>query len=185
MSDFPKKEKDRTNGPAVIVIGLAAVTLIWASVVALQAYFRVSNGEVAEMRAAVGQGDTFSSLSASQLSDLNQSVFANRNKGILKRLSIKNAKASVLKDAREGNSLIPVLGSLDKSSLPAVPGYPVAPKPKEPKNTLPSEAAPKKDAGGTALTDTPAVVAPEGGAAANPGVVAPELDVKKATAPKE
>lgn len=127
MSDFPKKEKDRTNGAAVLVVGFASVALLWASVVALQGYFNVTEGEIAAERSAVGLGDTLRGLHSAQRSNLDQNKYLDKGKGVLKRLAMKHAEKAVLRDLKAGISMIPLLGKLNVASVTPKAGYPLPP----------------------------------------------------------
>ena len=125
MSDFPVKQPDRVNGLAIVIIGLASSALLWASVIALQAYYEVTEGEIAAQRATMGRADGVRGLKAKQTESLNMTVYADPNKGTLKRLAIAHAKKAVLRDAKAGNkSLIPTLGELNTATIPASAGKP-------------------------------------------------------------
>ena len=170
MSDFPEKSEDNVNGMAIVVIGLATTAILWASVIALQAYFENTEGEIAQQRAIVGRADGVRGLKSKQTNVLHQTTYADPNKGTLKRLSIEHAKSAVLRDAKAGAStLIPTLGLLDKPSVPATagkpalvpadgaaspPADPAAPAEAAPGATLPAEAAPAAPTPAAAPTGT-------------------------------
>lgn len=173
MSDFPVKAEDKVNSGAVMVIGLATTAILWASVVALQANFEDTEGEMAAERASQGRSDIVRSLKAAQRDDLNKTTYANPQKGTLKRLSIENAKRVVVRDAKAGApSLIPTLGPLNVTDVPAQPGKPSlvppapapapAPTGDAPSGATPTEEAPAAEAAPAA--PAPAEVAPAGAA---------------------
>ena len=170
MSDFPEKEKDNVNGMAVLVIGLATTALLWASVIALQAYFEDTEGEIAAQRATVGRADGVRGLKASQSNDLNKTTYADPKKGTLKRLSIENAKRVVVRDAKAGKpSLVPTLGLLNVPSVPAtagkpslVPETPAAPA-TDPAAPAPADAAPPAEAPAEAAPAAPVTPTPAAG----------------------
>lgn len=153
MSDFPKKAEDQVNSMAVLVIGLASTAVLWASIVALQAYFEDTEGEMAAERQSQGRADGVRSLLTAQRKDLNETTRADPQKGTLKRLSIDRAKAVVVRDATGGApSLIPSLGLLNLPTIPATAGKPALAPP----------------------TPVPPPVSPEGTVAPSPeGAVAP------------
>jgi hypothetical protein len=116
MSDFPTKAADETNTLGVLVVGFASAAVVWATVIALQAYFESSYGDLATERDYKNQGVELKSLLAEQRMDL-------AGKGTLKRLAMKEAKAAVLRDAN-GPTMIPKLGALNTPTIPAQPGKP-------------------------------------------------------------
>jgi hypothetical protein len=173
MSDFPVKAEDKVNSGAVLVIGLATTAILWASVVALQANFEDTEGELAAERESQGRSDVVRDLNTAQLRDLNQSTYADPQKGTLKRLSIENAKRVVVRDAKAGApSLIPMVGPLNVPTIPVAAGKPALAPPAEeappegatgdaPTGATPTEAAPAEAAPAGAA---PAEVAPTGAA---------------------
>lgn len=174
MSDFPEKSKDNVNGLAVLIIGLATTAILWASVIALQAYFEDTEGEIAAQRAEVGRADGVRGLKASQSNDLNKTTYADPKKGTLKRLSIENAKRVVVRDAKAGKpSLVPTLGLLNVPSVPAAAGKPSlvpetpAPAAPTPAPTdavpAPADAAPPADAPAEAAPAAPVTPSPAAG----------------------
>ncbi len=126
MSDFPEKAEDKVNSLAIVVIGLATTAILWAGVVALQAYFENTHGEIAAERAAQGLTSGIRDLDARQRADLATTVYADPKAGTLKRLAIEEASAGVLASAKAGTSMIPSLGELNVPTVPAVAGKPAA-----------------------------------------------------------
>ena len=125
MSDFPEKQEDHVNSLAIVVIGLATTAILWASVIALQAYFEDTEGEIAAQRAAIGREDGVRGLKAKQVEDLNKTTYADPTAGTLKRLAIDHAKRVVVRDAKvPGQSMVPELGRLICPTVPASAGKP-------------------------------------------------------------
>lgn len=125
MSDFPIKQKDNVNSLAIVVIGLATSAILWASVIALQAYYEDTEGEIAAQRTSIGKADAVRGLQAKQIEDLNKTTYADPTTGTLKRLAIDHAKRVVVRDAKvPGKSLVPELGLLICPSIPASAGKP-------------------------------------------------------------
>lgn len=122
MSDFPVKAEDKTNTLAIVLIGLSTTVILWASVVALQAYFKNTQGEISYERDAQGLTSDVRGLDAKQRAALAKMEYADASKGSLKHLPIELAKAAVVQAAAEGTDLIPTLGALNVPTVPAVPG---------------------------------------------------------------
>jgi hypothetical protein len=172
MSDFPEKQEDHVNGLAIVVIGLATTAILWASVIALQAYYEDTEGEIAAQRATIGKADGVRGLNAKQVEDLNKTTYADPTTGTLKRLAIDHAKRVVVRDAKvPGQSMVPELGRLICPTVPASAGKPgveavvvVAPA------GCPQSAAAPTPAVPTAPADpaAPAEGAPAEGAPAEP-----------------
>lgn len=163
MSDFPVKEEDKVNSMAIVVVGLATTAILWASVIALQAYFEDTEGEIAEQRATIGRADGVRDLKSQQSADLSKTTYADPNKGTLKRLSIEHAKSAVVRDAKAGAAtLIPTLGLLNTATVPAMAGKPAL---------VPADASPSTPAPAAPPADVPAPpgAAPAPGAAPTPG----------------
>ncbi len=176
MSDFPEKAPDKTNATALVVIGLATTAVLWAFVVYLQSYFENTEGEIAARRASEGRSAMVRDLKAEERADLATTMYADANKGTLKRLNIAHAKRLVIGDAKAGTSLIPSLGALDVPSIPAAAGRPVdgakvvAPAPSVP-TVAPAAVAPVDPTAVPAAVAPAAVPAAE--AAVAPAAVAP------------
>ncbi len=169
MSDFPEKAPDRTNALAVLVIGLATTAILWASVIALQAYFENTQGEISAARKARGLSAEVRDLNAEQRADLSKTAYADATKGTLKRLNVETAKSLVVRDAKGGGSLIPTLGELNVPTIPAAAGRPVDGASSEP-------AAPVDGAAPAAPVDGAAPAAPVDGAAPAAPAAAPAAE---------
>jgi hypothetical protein len=187
MSDFPEKQKDNVNSLAIVVIGLATTAILWASVIALQAYYEDTEGEIAAQRATIGKADGVRGLKAKQVEDLNKSTYADPSAGTLKRLAIDHAMRAVITDAKaKSNSLVPVLGRLVCPSIPAAAGKPgvdsvalITPPDCPQSAAAPTPAVPTAPAvptepGAPAPAPAPAEVAPTGGTPAPAGVAPTE-----------
>ncbi|MCP4445404.1 MAG: hypothetical protein GY811_08675 [Myxococcales bacterium] len=180
MSDFPEKEADKTNAPAVLVVGLATTAVLWAFIVYLQAYFETTEGEIAAMRAVRGKTVEVRGLHAEQRADLGKTTYADASKGTLKRLKLETAMSLVVRDAKGNGSLIPSLGALDVATIPAASGFPVKAAPDAPTAPEPTDATPSTDGAAPAAATPPTEGAPaadapptEGAAAAPPEAAAP------------
>jgi len=175
MSDFPEKAADEVNTLAVVTIGLATTAVLWASVMALQAYFMNSEGEIAAQQAQHGRAAIVRGLNAEQRADLSRTTYADPQKGTLKRLDIKFAKEVVVRDAQRGaRTLIPTLGELNVPSI-NLDGKPLEATP--PPAPVPAPVVPAPPAEGADLAVPPA---PTAGAtvpapAPRPAAVAPSV----------
>lgn len=153
MSDFPEKAEDKVNTLAIVAIGLATTVILWASVVALQAYFENTEGEIASERAAQGLTSGIRDLDSLQRAALTKTEYADASKGTLKHLPIDLAKAAVIDAAAQGTSMIPSLGELNVATVPAVPGKPADDAKIETPPATPDGAAPVDPATGVAAPD--------------------------------
>jgi hypothetical protein len=124
MSGLPTKAQDRINNFGIVLIGTVAGVLLWVSVVALQAYYYSSAGEVEKQRDAEGKGREMRDLHAQQLADLQDSKYLDPAKGVV-TIPIDAAMSLVLEDARGGaGSLVPAVGAHDTPTVRARWGRP-------------------------------------------------------------
>ena len=124
MSGLPTKAQDRINTFGIILIGITAGILLWVSVVALQAYYYSSQGEVERQRDAEGKGREVRDLHAAQAAALQDSKYVDPAKGLV-TVPIETAMSKVLEDARGGaGSLVPAVGAHDTPTVRARGGRP-------------------------------------------------------------
>ena len=124
MSELPRKAQDRINTFGVVLIGVVATVLLWVSVVALQAYYYSTAGEVESQRASAGKSREARDLKAQQRADLQDSKYIDPKKGIV-TIPLDDAMKLVLQDAKTGaRSLVPAIGAHDQPTIPAVSGRP-------------------------------------------------------------
>ncbi len=160
MSDFPEKAKDEVNTLAVAAIGLSTTAILWASVLALQAFFMNSEGEVAAQQAQNGRAAIVRGLKAEHKADLARTTYADAKQGTLKRLDIQYAKGVVVRDAQRGApNLIPLIKeynvpTIDLNGKPLQEVTPPAVAPPAATPPVPVTGPP------AASTGTPATVPP-------------------------
>ena len=142
MSDFPEKAKDEVNTLAVVAIGLSTTAILWASVLALQAFFMNSEGEVAAQQAQNGRAAIVRGLKAEHKADLTRTTYADQLKGTLKRLDIQYAKDVVVRDAQlnqsRPTSLIPMLKQFNSKPSIDLDGKPLQEAPPVPPAAVPA-----------------------------------------------
>jgi hypothetical protein len=157
-SGLPSKAQDRLNNYGIVLIGLVGSVLLWVSVVALQAYYNRTAGDLETERNAEYKNRQVRDLRAQQLADLQESKHVNPQKRIV-TIPIDSAKGLVLRDLRDQSpSLVPAVGAHDLPTVPAVWGRP------QDQTTAPAQgAAPAQ--GGTPPAGGAAPAAPAGGAA--------------------
>jgi outer membrane protein OmpA-like peptidoglycan-associated protein len=130
MSNLPKKAEDRVNTFAIVLVGTAAGILLWATMVALQAYYLNTAGEMEAERDGVELARERRSVEATQQANLarleRNEEFANAAE-VCYRTPIELAMANVVADAQAGKTtLVPAVGAHDKPTLVAIPGYPAS-----------------------------------------------------------
>ncbi len=165
MSDFPEKAKDEVNTLAVVAIGLSTTAILWASVLALQAFFMNSEGEVATQQAQNGRAAIVRGLKAEHKADLSRTTYADQLKGTLKRLDIQYAKEVVVRDAQRGvPNLIPLIKEYNVPTidLNGKPLQAATPPAVAPAAVTPAAVTPAVPVTGppAASTGTPATVPP-------------------------
>lgn len=112
--------EDKSNTLAIVTIGVASVLLLWASVVALQAYYENSFGSEMERARAEGQGAELRTLRAEQRATLG--TFRRNDDGTV-RMPVELAGQIVVRELRTGHpdSLVPAVGAPDPD-IPATWG---------------------------------------------------------------
>ncbi len=117
-------EEDKLNILAIVTIGIASVLLLWASIVALQAYYEATFGEEVKRQQTVGQRDTLSTILSEQRQRLGE--YRRGEDGETARIPIEEAKRIVITELREGSptSLVPAVGDHDTPTEAAVWGRP-------------------------------------------------------------
>jgi hypothetical protein len=120
----PKRSSDVVNNFGIVLIGLTSAILLWVSIVALQAYYGSTAGEIEEQRTATDLGREMRELKAAQAAALQEWKWVDQKKGTV-TVSIDHAMAAVVRDARGGAaSLVPAVGAHDQPTVPAEPGRP-------------------------------------------------------------
>jgi hypothetical protein len=115
--------EDKSNTLAIVTIGVASVVLLWASIVALQAYYENSFGAEMHRKATEGKGDELRTLLAEQRAGL-QALRRNDEETV--RIPIERAKQLVVAELRTGEpaSLVPAVGPHTTPTVPAEWGRP-------------------------------------------------------------
>jgi hypothetical protein len=178
-SALPRKASDRVNTYGIVLIGMVSAILLWVSVVALQAYYNRTAGQLQDVREAARKSLDVQRLKAAQVAELQDSKYVNPQKGLV-TIPIESAKGLVLRDLRDGKpSLVPAVGPHDKATVPAKWGRPPDNVAAPARGAAPAAggvapaagAAPA--AGGAAAPAGGAAAAPAGGAAAPAAGAAP------------
>lgn len=129
MSNLPKKAEDKVNVFGIVLIGAAAAILIWASAVALQAYYMNTAGDVETRRDAINLSKERRTVEAAQQANLNRLEYNHEYQKAIAacvRNPIEVAMTNVVNDAQQKRaSLVPAVGPHDKPTIAAIPGYPV------------------------------------------------------------
>ncbi|HET6613888.1 MAG TPA: hypothetical protein VFG83_17940 [Kofleriaceae bacterium] len=116
--------EDKVNALGIVTIGIVSAMLVWVSVVALQAYYQNTYGEEEAKKNAENKSAAYLSLRATQAADLDEYVWADRQKGLVK-LPIERAMELVVHDLQAGSpSVVPAVGAQDTPTVPAVFGRP-------------------------------------------------------------
>jgi hypothetical protein len=115
--------EDKTNTLAIVTIGIASVLLLWASIVALQAYYANTFGAEMKRKFADGQDAELRTLLADQRAGL-QALRRNDDETV--RIPIDRAKQLVVAELRAGQpaSLVPAVGPHTEPTVPAIWGRP-------------------------------------------------------------
>ena len=131
MSDGPKKAEDSINTFVIALIGVVSTFVVWASVVALQAYYFNTGEALNHEREIAGQSDQLRSVNAEQEGQLNpaKAETVDAAKGTV-RVPISYAMTTVVKTLKQnpGASAVPAIGAHDTPTLPAVKDAPKAPE---------------------------------------------------------
>jgi hypothetical protein len=123
-SALPRKASDRVNTYGILLIGLVSSVLLWVSVVALQAYYNRTAGQLQGERDAAFKNRQVTDLKSAQVAELQDSKYVDPNKGRV-TIPIDSAKGLVLRDLRDGApSVVPAVGPHDKATIPAKWGRP-------------------------------------------------------------
>jgi hypothetical protein len=123
-SALPRKASDRVNTYGILLIGLVSSVLLWVSVVALQAYYNRTAGQLQGERDAAFKNRQVTDLKSAQVAELQDSKYVDPKKGRV-TIPIDSAKGLVLRDLRDGKpSLVPAVGPHDKATVPAKWGRP-------------------------------------------------------------
>ena len=158
-SALPRKASDRVNTYGILLIGLVSSVLLWVSVVALQAYYNRTAGQLQGERDAEFKNRQVTDLKSAQLAELQDSKYVDPKKGRV-TIPIDSAKGLVLRDLRDGApSVVPAVGPHDKATVPAKWG--------RPPDQVAAPAAPGAAPGGAAPAGQPSAgAAPAGQPAA-------------------
>jgi hypothetical protein len=159
-SGAPKRGQDRINTYGILLIGLVSSVLLWVSVVALQAYYNRTAGDLEVQRSAMLKSREAGGLKAGQQAELQDSRYVDAKRGLV-TIPIDSAKQLVLRDLRDRkDSLVPAVGPHDLPTVPAVwgrpPDLPAAPAGGAPAGEGAAPAAPAPPSGPAAGTPTPA-----------------------------
>src|SRR5688572_9390936 len=142
MSGLPTKATDKVNTLGIVLVGVTAAVLTWASVVGLQAYYNGTSGTIEGDRNAQNKGREMRDLKAKQRAELQDSKYVDAKRGIV-TIPIETAMAQVLKSQREGApSLVPAVGAHDLPTVPAKWGKPSEVPPAGGANVTPPAAPP-------------------------------------------
>jgi hypothetical protein len=115
--------EDKPNTLAIVTIGVASVLLLWASIVALQAYYANTFGAEMQRKFTEGQDGELRTLLAEQRAGL-QALKRNDDETV--RIPIDRAKQLVVAELRSGQpaSLVPAVGPHLEPTVPAIWGRP-------------------------------------------------------------
>jgi hypothetical protein len=115
--------EDKPNTLAIVTIGIASVLLLWASIVALQAYYENTFGAEMKRKFAEGQDAELRTLLAEQRASL-QALKRNDDETV--RIPVDRAKQLVVAELRSGQpaSLVPAVGPHTEPTVPAIWGRP-------------------------------------------------------------
>ena len=118
--DSPRKAEDSLNTVMIVAIGVIGSLFVWASIVALQAYYDKTAGAEAHRREIAGQSEQLRSLHAAA-----NEILGKYGKSSTGKVAIPIERAMELV-VRDGNtlSLVPAVGPHDKPTIPATFGRP-------------------------------------------------------------
>lgn len=186
MSGGSKRAEDSINTFAIVTIGVVSTFLVWASIVALQAYYGATGSALEQAREVEGQEVQKLQVFAEQRAQLNPEGLdiVDKDKGLV-RVPVAKAMDEVVKTLSENPaaSAVPMVGEHDTSTVPAIKGGPVGkigatPAPTdEPEGDKPDgdkgEETDAKDADKKPADDKPAKPADAKPADAKPATPAP------------
>jgi hypothetical protein len=172
MSNLPKKAEDRVNVFGIVLIGIASAILIWASAVALQAYYMNTAGPMETERDQINLASERRSVEAAQQARLSRLAHNDAVRGVdCVSNPIEVAMTAVVGDAQRPDveSLVPAVGPHDKPTIEAAFGYPI-----EPTATAPADGAGDQIAaieGDVVVVPAPIVVGTDGKLAPGSGLM--------------
>ena len=70
MADFPEKAEDNVNVLTTVIIGGVSTIVLWASVIALQAYYDSTGGQLEMVRSVENQARALRQARSEHLADL-------------------------------------------------------------------------------------------------------------------
>ena len=167
------KQKDKLNIIAIVAVGAVGCLAVYASFVALQAFYEIEAREVEEERFAEGKGEEFRALQKEQRDEILSYRWISQADGTVS-LTIDRAMELVVQEVAQGksNDLVPKVGPHDTPTVPAVWGRPpdnvqMPPKPTEgAEGTAPEGAEGAAPEGAAPEGATPEGATPEGAAPA-------------------
>jgi hypothetical protein len=127
------KEADRLNIIPITVIGMAGALIVYASFVALQAFYNDEAEKIAMQRNAEGKSYELREFQARQRGEMTDYRMLEKRNRIV-ALPIERAMKLVVEDVRGGNSsnLVPAVGPHDSPTAPVVISVPLdSPQPAE------------------------------------------------------
>ncbi len=121
MSGGEHRQEDEINGFAIAIVGIAVAIVLYASIVALQAYYK--GNPVASARQMENKSEPMRNLRASQQATLQGSAYVGGND--FASMPIKSAMRKVVADEKANRAvLVPSVGGHNKATVPATPGKP-------------------------------------------------------------
>jgi hypothetical protein len=171
------KQADRLNIVSITAIGMIGALLVYASFVALQAFYNAEAEEIAMQRDAEGKSYELREYLARQRGELTEYRMLEKRNQIV-ALPIERAMRLVLEDVRGGNSinLVPAVGPHDSPTAPVASPVPTE-RPLPGEEPAPGEGATGEGATGEAATGEAADgAAPAGGSEAPAGGPPPTGD---------
>ena len=125
MSEGVERNEDNVNGFAIAVVGISVAIVLYASIVALQAYYKQSENPEEQRRQSANQSDAMRNLRASQQAELDESSYVGGGTEFAS-IPLSDAMKKVVVDERAHKpTLVPVVPAHDKATVPAIPGKPI------------------------------------------------------------
>lgn len=120
-----EKQPDQLNMLGVIVVGLSGALLVYATFIALQAYYVTGASALQAQRESEGIDMEYRSLQAKQQSALQELRWVDQGRQIV-TLPIEDAMQRVVEAAKAdpAAALVPAVGAHDTPTVPAIPGRP-------------------------------------------------------------
>jgi hypothetical protein len=170
----PKKNPDKLNTIGVVTVGAVGSSLVYLSIVGLQAFYVNETSTVDSVATFGDQAKARSSLKSDQVGKITDPRRMNWNDTAGKpviSIPIDAAKKLIVQDAKvDPANLIPVVGKSEKSTIQPIFGRPIA---------LPAAPPP---APVTPDMPAPGAVPPDGAAAPAPAAPAPAAPAAATTA---